>query len=63
MLSDRTLQLAMQAQEVALIFASRPGNYELGMRAYDAAQRIIDAWDAQQCAIYKSEEGYESRRR
>lgn len=47
-LSDRTLQLAMKAQEVALIFASRPGNYEMGMQAYKAAQKIIDRWDRQQ---------------
>lgn len=54
MLSDRTLQLAMTVQETALIFAGkRPENYDLGMRAYKAAQKIIDKWDRDQCAIYK----------
>lgn len=58
MLSDDLLQKAMKAQEVALIFAGKsPENYEIGMRAYRAAQRIIDVWDAQQCAIYKQQRG------
>lgn len=54
MLSDRTLQLAMQAQEVALVFLSKdPGNRELGLRAYRAAQEIINQWDREQIEAMK----------
>lgn len=54
MLSDDLLQKAMKAQEVALIFAGKsPENYEIGMRAYRAAQKIIDRWDQQQTDIYR----------
>lgn len=57
-MTDDLLYKAMQAQTAALIFISKnpAANREIGLRAHQAAQRIIDRWDAQQCAIFKQRE-------
>lgn len=52
MITDAAYYAAMKAQEAALITASKPGMYELGMKAYRVAQRIIDRWDQQQIEIF-----------